>query len=295
MPRITTFTTTLALTAAAAVTMLLGGTTAHAALLAEETFDYATGTLEGQNGGTGWGGAWGKFGSGDLPGDVSSPGLTHPSTIDTGTNKASIDATSSDHARPVRDFASGIAADGLWLSFIGEMNTEDRRAAGFSIFDGSGNVFVTIGRPNNSDAKNDNPGNWAIGNSLSSLSTMNEATDGSGGKLKASEKALVVANLNLSGAIWTLDMFLNPNSSGTGSASHTATFTHSNGAAGDLRSIEFFVGDSGAGNLGGPSAFDFDEFRVGESFSDVTPIPEPASVALLGLGGMMLLSRRRRA
>jgi len=38
----------------------------------------------------------------------------------------------------------------------------------------------------------------------------------------------------------------------------------------------------------------FDEIRVGDSFLDVTGIPEPASVALLGLGGLAMLGHHRR-
>ncbi len=37
----------------------------------------------------------------------------------------------------------------------------------------------------------------------------------------------------------------------------------------------------------------FDELRVGESYETVTPIPEPGSMALIGLGGLLLLGRRR--
>jgi len=39
----------------------------------------------------------------------------------------------------------------------------------------------------------------------------------------------------------------------------------------------------------------FDEIRAGESFLDVTGIPEPGSLALLGLGGLLMLGRGRRA
>ena len=37
-----------------------------------------------------------------------------------------------------------------------------------------------------------------------------------------------------------------------------------------------------------------DEFRLGETYADVTPIPEPMTVALLGLGGLCILRRRSR-
>jgi len=46
------------------------------------------------------------------------------------------------------------------------------------------------------------------------------------------------------------------------------------------------VGITRAGNA-------YDEIRIGDSFADVTPIPEPASLALLGLGGLMMIRRRR--
>ena len=37
-----------------------------------------------------------------------------------------------------------------------------------------------------------------------------------------------------------------------------------------------------------------DEFRIGTEFADVTPVPEPATIGLLGLGGLVAIRRRRR-
>jgi hypothetical protein len=45
-------------------------------------------------------------------------------------------------------------------------------------------------------------------------------------------------------------------------------------------------------NSGGTATYD--EIRFGATLADVTPVPEPSSMALLGLGGLALLRRRRK-
>ncbi len=39
---------------------------------------------------------------------------------------------------------------------------------------------------------------------------------------------------------------------------------------------------------------ELDEIRIGTTFDDVVPVPEPAGLALAGLGGILMLARRRR-
>lgn len=47
-------------------------------------------------------------------------------------------------------------------------------------------------------------------------------------------------------------------------------------------------------NAGTPGTSIYDEIRFGASLEDVTPVPEPGSLALLGLGGLLIARRRRR-
>jgi hypothetical protein len=44
-----------------------------------------------------------------------------------------------------------------------------------------------------------------------------------------------------------------------------------------------------------PNTVNLDEIRVGETWAEVTPVPEPSSLAVLGLAGLLATRRRRRA
>jgi len=89
------------------------------------------------------------------------------------------------------------------------------------------------------------------------------------------------------GADDTVDLWADPTATsegalGTPTASVTANLL--DGSGDQLSQFDFT----------GSNDYLLDEFAIGETFADVV-IPEPASVVLVGLGGVLLLSRRRAA
>ncbi len=59
-----------------------------------------------------------------------------------------------------------------------------------------------------------------------------------------------------------------------------------NAASATLNSVD--LGTVTTVGLTGPGAFGFDELRIGTTWGDVTPVPEPGSLALLLVGGLGL-------
>jgi hypothetical protein len=86
-----------------------------------------------------------------------------------------------------------------------------------------------------------------------------------------------------------IDLFVNPTPGAELPATPDATFTT------PAETTDAFPNAFDRIRLqSGDQSFNFDEFRIGDSFAAVAPpVPEPASLGLLAVGGLLALRRRR--
>lgn len=108
--------------------------------------------------------------------------------------------------------------------------------------------------------------------------------------LNKGEVLLVVARYNTNGANPdSMDIWINPASASFGAGAPPAP-TFSSTAGGDITAAwNTFVIDPPNASVQGY----FDELRVGTTWADVTPVPEPtAAMAATALGGVLLWRRR---
>lgn len=91
-----------------------------------------------------------------------------------------------------------------------------------------------------------------------------------------------------------LTLFVNPVPGPTAPADATGFSGTSSGNYGwgnYNTGLKDFTGSPSINMIG--KGYTIDELRFGDTFADVAPVPEPASMGLLAVGGLALLRRRR--
>jgi hypothetical protein len=285
---------TMALWCAAALT-----TTAQASLLDFDSFSYSGTALDGQNGGTGWGGAWFTT-SASAANTLSDDGvsLAHPGTFEAPITAPPIAGSrvrsggTAGNASTSRLLSQTIPLnlDGTvrYVSALFRKNTANGATTGDNILlefvDSSANRRFGLGI----EGAGDKP--W--------LNANGSTTPSGGPAVTVGDTYFMVAKI-VSSASGTDSAFLKVFGTGYGSqvpfaepTTWDATLTESTAAILDRIRIRI---DSlnGAGTPG-----EVDEIRIGDSWQDVTSVasvPEPSSIALLGLAlvaGVVCYRRR---
>jgi hypothetical protein len=254
----------------AAVALIAAAPTqTEAALIAYDGFDYTADTnLAGSNGGTGWSGAW----SGGSH-KVTTNSLTYGS-LQTSGQRVSLQGQAT-FSEPNRAFGSAPATGHLFVSWVNDA-TNGTNFNTLRLQNGS-NRAVVVGNHFNEGSG----GNWSIysgGASFTNLAVSSKPVSGI---------QLVVVDLDLDTN--TANLYIDPASlSGGAPATPDATFTF--GSSLFTNTLQFGQGANAGGGAG------FDELRVGTTFADVTPVPEPAAlVSLTGGAALLGMLRRRRS
>lgn len=255
--------------AAACLTLLLpsmspGQATVH------DPFAGAPGPINGTGGGIGFSGNYSGAGN------VVSPGLSYPGLASSG----NAFSTAGSNNGAFRNLGGPISTDAgtIFVSFLTAATPGTAPDyAGMSFYSGGQSTEeIFLGKPfQQSSYGFDVTG---VGMQVAPVAAPVSTTP-----------SLLVYRISFTPNGETIDFFANP-VPGQAQPPPTVTFAIPEGALADtLTSIRMQSGE-GAGTA---NPFLFDELRGGGSFADVTPVPEPAGLALLGAGALLALRRRR--
>lgn len=274
----------------ALATIALGGSPAFATLLFYEGFaagDYTEGDLNGQptvGAGYAAGGTW-NTASQFISGGLTAPGLATTDGFRLSRSDGEVIGNFDTSAGGTFGTAGLIGSNGLiggtgvtasiYFSILGNRtDTQAASFAGFNIYNG-GDEGVGVGEVAGSDYS------WLQGGG-------NGAIGSPGTPLAPGETHLFVIRLDydaanpLSATVW-----LDPDTS-LAEGAQAAGISTDIAAAKPVDGFDSF-------RLRGSRVWEFDEIRIGTTWADVTPVPEPSGplLALVGVAGLLLHRRRR--
>lgn len=228
----------------------------RAALIVYDGFNYTAAAPVTGNGGTGWSGSW----SGNNT--VTSPGYSY-STLPVEGNRVT---TSGDNFGSFRSLSSQSGSGTYYVSFIVQRVTGDGSGyGGISLYAG-GAEQLFIGQTSDQN-------NFGLQRHGTGGSTVNSTAP-------STTLSFLVVRIDFNGANSSARLYVNP-TLGTEPGSANATIA-------TMAAFNFDQVRIQSGNGTGPT-FGFDEVRIGTTYADVAPVPEPVNVALLAFAGFAVL------
>ena len=260
--------------------ILFLGSDSHAALLAYESFDYApiNTQLQGRTGGTGFTGSWalGGFNASLSSNFTVQPGsLSYGPLLTDGERASSVPTQSiSGITRSLQSpLGTPTAPTTRYTSFL--VRPEGTLGAG--VFNGF--FGLVLENPIEPELYIGKPG----GGNLNQFVLEQRGGGGqiaSGSPLVVGQTSLLVLKTQLGSGIDTATLYINPP---LGGSEPPAGLVITNADFGQVPALSLYS----------TGAFSMDELRIGHTFADVTPVPEPGAVSLL-LASTLALTRRRR-
>jgi len=257
--------------------------TSHADLLTYEGFDTETqSNFTNLTTGTGWAGAWsGQTGDASVRADRA---LSYTDGDSNVLPVAGFGAHINRTSRSVsRTFDATHSSGVFWLSVLyqpllpgADGFVADENEHGMRLRNGTATASLNIGKSENND-------NWRINGVDTGVSAVN--TD-----LQFFLVRYEIGNTADDGSV---HVWMNPVISAEPALGDA--IVGQTGLDSTAMSFDNIIFSAPPGNL--PSfdpQFAFDEIRLATDFANAVGVPEPASVAMLGIGGLAMLARRRR-